>query len=125
MWPSISSNKDKGVVTGVARVEVHPLAPWMVSVFHVLCLSGSMGHFCWGGDAVKEGRWGGVDRSITVFHIWIHDVSEDRNEAKVGEVVKASSVIGTGCAGSPLWLIILMAIMRWLVHSLTISSRMG
>jgi len=62
MWSGISTNEDKGVVTGVARVEGHPLSFWVVSVlFYVLSLSGGMGHFGWGGDTVKEGRWRCVD----------------------------------------------------------------
>ena len=60
--PSISTNEDKRVVTSVARVETHPLAPWVVSVLlHIFCLSGGMSYFCWGGNTVEKGRWGCVN----------------------------------------------------------------
>ena len=76
-------------MTGVSRIEAHPLSSWVVSVFfYFLCLSGSVSHFCWGRDAVKEGRWGCVDRSITVFHVWFDEVGEYWDKAEVGKVVE-------------------------------------
>jgi len=39
--------------------------------------------------------------------------------------LKTLLVMGTGCAGPPLWLITLMAPMRWSVQSLTTLSGMG
>jgi len=84
-WSSISADEDKGVVTSVARIEVHPLASWMISVlFHVFSLSGGIGYFCWGRNAVKEGRWEGVDGSIAVLHVWVNDIGEYWDETEVG-----------------------------------------
>jgi len=56
-WSMVRANKDEWVVTGVGRVEVHPLTAWVVSVLHVLHLSGGVGNLCWGGNMVKKGRW--------------------------------------------------------------------
>jgi len=47
-----------------------------------------MSHFHWGSNTLEEGRWGGVDRSITIFHVWVNDVGKDGDEAEVGEVVE-------------------------------------
>jgi len=72
-------------MTGVARVEAHPLASWVVSVFfHLFCLHRSMGYLCWGRNVVKKGRWGGINGSIAVLHIWVNDVSEYWDEMEVG-----------------------------------------
>ena len=76
-------------MTGIPGVEAHPLSPWVVSVlFYLLCLSRSLSHLCWGGDAVKKGRWGCVDRSIAVLHIWCDEVGEYWDETEVGKVVE-------------------------------------
>ena len=45
VWP----DKDKGVVTGVPRIKVHPLTTWVVSILCLLGLSGNVGDFCWSG----------------------------------------------------------------------------
>ena len=37
---------------------------------------------------MKKGRWGGVNQSIAVLHVWFNDVGEYRDKAKVGKVIK-------------------------------------
>ena len=89
MWSSISTDEDKGVVTGVARVEVHPLASWVVSIsFYLLSLGRGMSHLCWSGNMVKKGRWGSVNQSIAVLYVWFDDVGEYRDKAEVEKVIK-------------------------------------
>jgi len=48
-----------------------------------------MGHLCWGRNAMKESRWGYVNRSITILHVWVDKVSKYGDEVKVGEVVES------------------------------------
>jgi len=61
VWSGICSNEGKGVMTGIAKVKVHPLATWVISVPYILCLGGGVSYFCWGSDMLEEGRWGGIN----------------------------------------------------------------
>ena len=75
-------------MAGVAGIEMHLLATWMISVLCILCLGGGVGYFCRGCDTLEEGRWRGVDRSLAVFQIWVDNVSAYWDAAEVREVVK-------------------------------------
>jgi len=56
----VSTDEGEGVMTGIARVISHPLAPWMISIpFFGLC--GDVSHPCWVSGATEEGRWGVVN----------------------------------------------------------------
>jgi len=59
-WSMVCTDEREGVVTGVAGVISHPLAPWMISI-PFLSLGGDMSHPCWVSGATEEGRWGVVD----------------------------------------------------------------
>jgi len=59
-WSMVSTDEGEGVVTGVAGVISHPLAPWMISI-PFLSLRGDMSHPCWVSGATEEGRWGVID----------------------------------------------------------------
>ena len=71
-------------MTGIARIVAYPLAPWMVSVSFVLSLSGGMSHSSWISGTAEESRWGSISRFFIFFlHIWINNVSEDRDVMEV------------------------------------------
>ena len=83
MWSMVCTDESEGVMTGVARVVSHPLTPWMVSVPH-LSLRGSMSHPCWISGSTEKGRWGVINRlCFFLLHVWVDDVSEDRDVAEV------------------------------------------
>jgi len=82
-WPVVCTDEREGVMAGVTRVISHPLTPWMVSI-PFFSLHGDMSHPCWVSGATEEGRWGVIDGlSILFFHVWVDDVSEDRDVAEV------------------------------------------
>jgi len=60
-WSVVWSHENKQIVTGVGGVKTYPLATWVVSVLCIFSLGRNMGNFCWSGETVEEGRWGGVD----------------------------------------------------------------
>jgi len=87
-WPMISTDEREGVVTSIARVVSHPLAPWVISV-PLLSLRRSMSHPCGiSGSAEKGGRR--VINRLVIFllHIWVDDVGEDGDVSEVREVVE-------------------------------------
>ena len=88
MWSGICPDEDKGVMAGVAGIKTHPLATWVISILRIFCLGGGVGYLCWGCDMLEKGRWGGVDQSIAIFHVWVNDVGEYGNETEVREVVE-------------------------------------
>jgi len=70
-------------MAGVARVVLHPLAPWMISV-PLLSLCRGISHPCWVSGTTKEGRWGVINwLSILFLHVWVNDVGEDGDIAEV------------------------------------------
>jgi len=76
-WPMVCTDKREGIMAGIARVVMHPLTPWMISV-PFLSLRGGMSHPCWVSGAAEEGRWGVINRLfIPFFHVWVDDVSEN------------------------------------------------
>jgi len=82
-WSMVCADEGKGVVTGVTRVVLHPLTPWVIGIL-LLSLCGSMGHPCWISGSTEKGRWSVINRLFFfLLHIWIDDVSENRNVAEV------------------------------------------
>jgi len=83
-WPLIWTNEGERVVTGIARIVAHPLAPWMVSVSFILGLSRGMSHSCWISGTAEESGWGSINRFfIFLLHIWINNVGKDRDVMEV------------------------------------------
>ena len=79
----VSTDEGEGVVTGVAGIISHPLAPWMISL-SFLGLRGGVSHPCWVSGATEEGRWGVINGLFILFlHVWVDDISEDRDVAEV------------------------------------------
>jgi len=82
-WSMVCADEGEGVMTGVARIVSHPLAPWMISILF-FGLRGDVSHPCWVSGTTEEGRWGVVDQLFILFlHVWVDDVSEDRDVAEV------------------------------------------
>ena len=87
-WACVLISVDEGIVSRVAKIELHPVPSWMVVICRHFCLCLDVNS-----DTLQEGgRWS--DFLVGIFEIWSYHLHKYWDEGEVRDLVE--DIVGSG-----------------------------